>query len=692
MEQRRFLNFIVTATLFTFIWLVIGPKLFPGLFPQQVKKRPQIDPVDVAVDDGEANVVKPIEPSELTEFPQQEIKLGSLDPASGYMMQVVLTSTGASIDSVALNGPKFTKADDRAQPLKPVGNAEDPPANTFAIESKTIDPAFAAAGESLARVDWEVVQGSVNDSSAAFRYPLPNGLELLKSYRIEKSNNPEAADGYIVHVDLKVRNTAEAALPLQYYWQGPVGAPLEGLDSAITFIELKSGFLPEGADNDADVNMAKALPAGTVINEIDANANFGSDFKYAKPWRSELVWAGVDVQFFASLVMRAENARSLDFIEQARPVVVERRPRPGGFFSRGPDQKFGDVSLQFDTKATLVEPGEQVQHELRGYFGPKRLETLREIHADDIIAFGWFGWISKGLLSLLGFFHDNVGLPYAFAIVLLTCCVRLCLMPVTLKAAASAKKMKDLQPKIEELKQKHGDDKEALGRAQMELMMKEGNPLGGCLPLFLQMPIFIGLYQALRNAVDLRMAQFLWADNLAAPDHLASLGFKLPFLGTSWFNLFPLVVVCLFLTQQKLFMPPAVSEEQKQQYKIMNFMMVFMGFLFYSVPAGLCLYFMASSLWGITERTAIDKGWIKLPDKKKKAADGPRKEGPIRRRLREKFEELQAQADEARSSQQGQIPPTSTKRDKSQERRIESRRQSQKTQPNKKQDKRKKRK
>ena len=126
------------------------------------------------------------------------------------------------------------------------------------------------------------------------------------------------------------------------------------------------------------------------------------------------------------------------------------------------------------------------------------------------------------------------------------------------------------------------------------------------LPLFLQLPIFMGLYQALNHAVDLRMASFLWIDNLAAPDALFRMPFSLPMIGQE-FNLLPLITTLLFYAQQKMFMPPPTNEQEAMQMKMMNFMMLFMGVMFYKVPAGLCVYFIASSLWGMAERKLLPK-------------------------------------------------------------------------------------
>ncbi|MFN9720237.1 MAG: YidC/Oxa1 family membrane protein insertase, partial [Planctomycetota bacterium] len=210
-----------------------------------------------------------------------------------------------------------------------------------------------------------------------------------------------------------------------------------------------------------------------------------------------------------------------------------------------------------------------------------------------------------GMHVLLDTFY-NAGLPYFLAIISLTVLVRGCLFPLSRKQAIMAARQKDLQPQVMALKDKFGDDKQKLAQAQMELWRKHGiNPFSGCLPLFIQLPIFVGLYTALNSAVDLRLQKLLWIDNLAAPDALFRLPFSLPLgLGRD-FSIFPLVTVTLFLLQQKMFMPPAQDEQQEMQYKIMNLMTGVMGIMFWHQPAGLCLYFIASSTWSIAERKLL---------------------------------------------------------------------------------------
>ncbi len=154
-------------------------------------------------------------------------------------------------------------------------------------------------------------------------------------------------------------------------------------------------------------------------------------------------------------------------------------------------------------------------------------------------------------------------------------------------------------------------------------MFREHNyhPLGGCLLAFVQLPIFVGLYRSLSVDVALRQAplfseQIRWASNLAAPDMFWNWTGMMPQFITQgsgflvlgpYLNILPLVTIVLFIWQQKMFMPPPADEQAALQQKMMRYMMVFMGVLFFKVASGLCLYFIASSMWGIAERKVLPK-------------------------------------------------------------------------------------
>jgi YidC/Oxa1 family membrane protein insertase len=196
------------------------------------------------------------------------------------------------------------------------------------------------------------------------------------------------------------------------------------------------------------------------------------------------------------------------------------------------------------------------------------------------------------------------------------------MFPLGRKQAMNAQKMQELQPEIKKIQEKYKKDMEARTKAQQELFRKHNyNPLSGCLVVFIQLPIFMGLYRSLMVDVELRDAPLIssairWCSNLAAPDMLCNWSWFMPAWVNSgagifglgpYFNILPVFTIVLFILQQKMFMPPAADEQAAMQQKIMKYMMVFMGLMFFKVASGLCLYFIASSLWGLAERKLLPK-------------------------------------------------------------------------------------
>jgi YidC/Oxa1 family membrane protein insertase len=210
---------------------------------------------------------------------------------------------------------------------------------------------------------------------------------------------------------------------------------------------------------------------------------------------------------------------------------------------------------------------------------------------------------------------------YGLCIIFLTVLVRGMMFPLSRKQALMSMKMQALAPELKKLQEKYKDDKQALGMAQWDLYRKHGvNPMGSCWVMLLQMPIFMGLYYALQESIQFRLASFwpTWIKNLAAPDMLLEWGKSIPLISRDsdfggflylgpYLNLLPILAVTLMILQQKLMMPPPADEQQEMQQKMMKWMMVIFGLMFYKVAAGLCIYFIASSLWGFAERKLLPK-------------------------------------------------------------------------------------
>ena len=339
-------------------------------------------------------------------------------------------------------------------------------------------------------------------------------------------------------------------------------------------------------------------------------------------------------------------------IASAAPQVIDEPDRE--------NEHLNDISMLLTSTpvplAAAGGAGAEATRSFTLFAGPKRPDLLEPLGADGVMDLGWFGMIGWWMLKFLTFAHDW-GLPYWLAIISLTVCVRLLMFPLSKRTALMAAKQKALAPKIAEIKERCGEDMQAAGREQWALMNKHGvNPLMGCLPVFFTIPVFIALYNVLLNSADLRLAEFLWIDNLAAPDNVFRLPFRVPYLG--WYlNVLPVLLAGLWFFQQKLFMPPAQSPEQEMQYKLMGYMMPLSALFIYHLPAGWCLYSIASACWTLTERKLLDRtrnARIDLVDDPE-----PRRKGPVGRavgrltekplaRLKEKLEEAQAAAEAAR--------------------------------------------
>src|SRR6266480_4894028 len=248
------------------------------------------------------------------------------------------------------------------------------------------------------------------------------------------------------------------------------------------------------------------------------------------------------------------------------------------------------------------------------FVGPKELDILKSLNKglERSIDVGYFGFISIPFLYVLHFFH-RVTASYGLDIILLTVLIKGLMAPLTHKSYASMKQMQKLQPQMERLKERYSDDKEKLNKEIMELYKRNGvNPLGGCLPMVLQFPVFIGLYNALSTPIELRHAPFMWIKDLSQPDWQS-----LPFTIAGWPPSFwptapsgiPVLTVfmgaSMFLQQ---WMTPSAGDPN--QRKMMMLMPLMFTFMFVSFPAGLTVYWLVNNLLTIGQQY-----WINRSDK-----------------------------------------------------------------------------
>jgi YidC/Oxa1 family membrane protein insertase len=468
--------------------------------------------------------------------------------------------------------------------------------------------------------------------SVAFERRLAgSGLVVTKRYTLSKAPQQEsdgdALPAYDLTLELTLQNDGDAKRDVAYRLDGPNGLPIEGW-----WYATKIGR------NWGGVGLRDVIGRYYGADPIQQGAPTIAAGDAAPFQGPGLAYMGVDAQYFCvALIPDVKEPAASDWITQVRSVVAGTPPD----LTKG-EGRFANVTARFTSQRFALAAGESISHSYTVFSGPKRPELLSEYQfanlptysLADFVYYGWFGAVAKAMVGLLHVFYGWVG-NYGIAIIMLTVLVRGCMFPVSRGQAKSMAKMQALKPEMDRLKEKYKGDQQKQAAAMQELYRKHGvNPLAGCLPALIQLPIFIGLYRGLAVDVELRQAPLFsesiqWCSNLAAPDMLYNWSGFMPKLITSgdgifalgpYLNVLPLVTVALFLLQQKLFMPEPANEQAALQQKIMKYMMVFMGLMFYKVPSGLCLYFIASSLWGIAEKkmipppTAPGEGLATTPD------------------------------------------------------------------------------
>jgi YidC/Oxa1 family membrane protein insertase len=405
-----------------------------------------------------------------------------------------------------------------------------------------------------------------------------------------------------------------------------------------------------------------------------------------------------------------------------------------------PNQPFlSDLTVRAATEVLDPAPGETVRHRYIIYNGPAKVGLLSLMPAPndvddalvdryknrldlrtitDFYSPSWLGrfayaiYWSDLVIAFTNLMHwlltgiHRIIPSWAMSIVILTVMVRLLLFIPSRKQTQMNLRMMEVQkklaPQLEELKKKYAHDPGEFNREKMRLLMAHGvNPfsaMGGCLLLVAQMPVMMGLYFCLQESIFFRLQSFLWIDNLAAPDMLFWWGEHIPFISTPddlgglfylgpYFNLLPILAVGLMLWQQNKMMPPPTDEQMAQQQQMMKIMLILMGIFFYKIAAGLVLYFIISTLWGMIERQFIPKTVQLTPtpppqtayatSSTLRAKDGSSPKfstpetttsgmlGRLKERLRQRLEELQRQADEQAKRQiRNNRPPTDNSRRK----------------------------
>ena len=254
-------------------------------------------------------------------------------------------------------------------------------------------------------------------------------------------------------------------------------------------------------------------------------------------------------------------------------------------------------------RASQIEPGKSLTNSYMAFFGPRDLAILEPLgyELDRSVNFGWLDIIAKPMLSLVNFIYDFTG-NYGIAIILVTLLTKIVFWPVSRKSYESMKKMQALQPQMKKIREKYKNDKQKQQQEQMALFKTHKvSPLGGCLPMVVQIPFFISFYQILGGSIELMHAPFLgWINDLSAPDRLY-LGFDIPYVGG--LPILTLLMGASMFIQQK--MTPSTGDPT--QAKMMMMLPVVFTFIFINMPSGLVLYWLVNNLLSIGQQYYTNK-------------------------------------------------------------------------------------
>ena len=386
-----------------------------------------------------------------------------------------------------------------------------------------------------------------------------------------------APDSYMVDFNINTYNLNDVIASntnfLTLYW----GVDMPQLEKSRDFESRYTGVYYNFSNNDVE------------------HLSLTGDEKVDLP--TSVKWVAYKQQFFSSVLIANESFPNV-------LVSTANNTTPG--FLKTAD---AEISLPYSGKA--IE-----KYDMRFYFGPNSYPTLREYGKDielpKLVDLGWkwIAWFNRYVvIPIFNFLETNVTLNYGLIIFLLTLIIKLVLFPLTYKSYMSQAKMRVLKPQIDEINKKIPADK-AMERQQavMKLYKKAGvNPMGGCLPMLLQMPILIALFHFFPGAIELRQKSFLWATDLASYDSIATLPFTIPFYGNhvSLFCLLMTITNILYMWYNSKNQPQ--NDQMKGMQVMMYIMPIMFLFIFNSYSSGLSYYYFIATLITIVQTWAIRK-------------------------------------------------------------------------------------
>ena len=429
---------------------------------------------------------------------------------------------------------------------------------------------------------------SSDEKSVTYGAKTPSGLTIAKIWTLVKIVN-EAAE-YRIDLTVKLKNsngegTGNVSLNRYGIHAGSAGPLFKGEDLRATGFFIHDGSL-----------------------RFKKSTWFAKGFfRGPRPRYEELkegvLYAGVSSQFFTTMVGKKQPTDATIWAK-APEMSLEKT---GG----GGKKRF--VSMAWSLPDEVLAPGDTETIRYEVFMGPKDNKIVRQLGKGrgELMHYGFFSIISRPLNALLNFYHDAIFSKFAdkwawgFAIILVTFTIRIVIWPLHNASTRTMKRMSKLQPMMAELKEKYPDDPQKAQTETMKLYKEyDINPVGGCLPMFAQIPIFFGFYSMLRSAVELRGAEFMWVKDLALPDTVYEFPFSLPFMsGPVPLNLLPILMMATMFIQMQM-TPKTGDPMQRRIFMLMPFMFFFFC---YNFASALALYWTAQNIFSIGQTWLMNR-------------------------------------------------------------------------------------
>ena len=528
MEKRTLIAVVLSIAVFYVFSAFFGPQ------PKQQPPQSAAPTVPVKTENVGAAPAVSVQPATPAATPAKTVAASEVTVETDRYT-AVFTSTGASLKSLTLKG--YRETNKAGSPSVILLSHADPSALPFATRGVGFALSSQAA-YSPSTASLKVATGE--KKQLVFTYVDTQGFVVRKTYGFDGS-------AYGITLDTQLVNNSAAALTGSF--QHTISSPFEPPKGESRYETYGTSLY---AENSLHTTVPKDVSSAS------------------KKFDKAVAWSALNDKYFLSAIMAVNNSIA----------TVELKKSTAGFLQ-------SDIT----TPAFSVAPGQSVTVNHKLFIGPKDIDILKAQGSslEQSLDLGWFSALAKPMLYSLKFFNSYVG-NYGIAIIIITVILKIIFFPLTHKSYKSMKEMGKLQPKMAAMKEKYKNDRDAMNRAIMELYRDHKvNPLGGCLPMLVQIPVFFALYKALMFSIELRHAPFMfWITDLSDKD---------PYYVT------PIIMGVTMFIQQK--MTPSNMDEMQQ--KIMLGLPVIFTFMFLSFPSGLVLYWLVNNVLTIGQQMYINK-------------------------------------------------------------------------------------